>query len=89
MKNANAKKSTVKNESKKTTAKNDAKQMMTIVQIASELNMNAKVARAKLRRANARANEKFYDKTIAKWRAIERDSTAHVELVRILKSIKQ
>lgn len=84
----NAKKSTVaKNDTKKAPAVKT--QMLTIVQIAAELNMNAKVARAKLRRAKARDNAAYYDSTIQKWRAIERDSKAHVELVRILKSIKQ
>lgn len=83
---------TTKNVVAKSTKNDDAKNaktMMTIVQIANELNINPKIARAKLRRNNARANEKFYDVTIQKWRAIERDSQNHRDVVAILKSIKK
>lgn len=57
--------------------KDEADGMLTIVQIAEQLNMDPKVARAKLRRKGKNANE-------GRWPAIKKDSKEHEEIVKLL-----
>lgn len=57
--------------------KEEADNMLTIVQVAAELNINPKVARAKLRRKKFHSNE-------GRWPAVKRDSREHKELIEVL-----
>lgn len=51
---------------------------LTIVDIAEEINMNPKVARAKLRRANLHSNE-------GRWPKIKKGSSEHKDMIALLK----
>lgn len=63
---------------KEANRKEEVDNNLTIVQIATDIGMDPKVARAKLRRKGYKSNE-------GRWAKIERDSKEHKEIVEILK----
>ena len=66
-------------------AKKTIMKLLTLAEICESLKISQKVARAKLRRANARANAELYDASTKTWRSVSENSDAHKQYVQILR----